>query len=117
MRTLAADRPTTGAWVTARARTHAWVVVVWVAMFGWATTLFFAMRDLYLDVRLARYDLGNMTQAVWSTAHGRVLEVTDGVTGEQLTRVGQHVDPILAALTPFWIVAPSPMTLVAVQIV
>jgi uncharacterized membrane protein len=86
-------------------------------MFGWATTLFFAMRDLYLDVRLARYDLGNMTQAVWSTAHGRVLEVTDGVTGEQLTRVGQHVDPILAALTPFWIVAPSPMTLVAVQIV
>ena len=101
----------------ARARTHAWEVVVWVAMFGWATTLFFAMRDLYLDVRLARYDLGNMTQAVWSTAHGRVLEVTDGVTGEQLTRVGQHVDPILAALTPFWIVAPSPMTLVAVQIV
>ena len=28
-----------------------------------------------------RFDLGNMVQAVWSTAHGRPLEMTDGATG------------------------------------
>ena len=98
-------------------RAHAWAIAVWVAMVVWSVVLFAAMHDLFEDFRLARYDLGNMTQAVWSSANGHVLEVTDGVTGEQLTRVGQHVDPILAALTPFWIVAPSPLTLVAVQIV
>ena len=98
-------------------RAHAWPIAVWVAMVVWSVVLFAAMRDLFQDFRLARYDLGNMTQAVWSTAHGHVLEVTDGVTGEQLTRVGHHVDPILAALVPFWLVVPSPLTLVAIQIV
>ena len=58
-----------------------------------------------------------MVQAVWSTAHGRPLEVTNGATGEQMVRLGSHVDPILAALAPLWIVSPSPLTLVAVQIV
>ena len=37
-----------------------------------------------------------MTQAVWSTAHGDVLSVTD-VHGEQISRLGAHFDPILAA--------------------
>ena len=44
-----------------------------------------------------RFDLGNMTQAVWSTANGDFLSVTD-VHGEQISRLGSHFDPILAAL-------------------
>ena len=103
--------------ITSGVQANTWAVSVWVAMVVWASLLFLVMRDLYLDFRLARYDLGNMTQAVWSTANGRVLDVTDGATGEQLNRLGQHVDPILAALAPFWLVAPTPLTLVAVQIV
>ena len=103
--------------VHARLREHAWIIALWTAIVVWSTTLFLVMRDLFLDFRLARYDLGNMTQAVWSTADGRPLDVTDGVTGVQMSRLGQHVDPILAALAPFWLVAPSPLTLVAVQIV
>ena len=103
--------------VHAHLREHGWVIALWTAIVVWSTTLFLVMRDLFLDFRLARYDLGNMTQAVWSTADGRPLDVTDGVTGDQMSRLGQHVDPILAVLAPFWIVAPSPLTLVAVQIV
>ena len=99
------------------ARDRAWAIAVWAAMLAWATALFLLMRGLYGDVKLARYDLGNMVQAVWSTAHGRPLEVTDGVTGEQMIRLGSHVDPILALLAPLWVVAPSPLTLVAAQIV
>ena len=115
MPALSSEPVTSTAMSTVRA--HAWAIAVWVAMVVWSVVLFAAMRDLFEDFRLARYDLGNMTQAVWSTANGRVLDVTDGVTGEQMSRLGHHVDPILAALAPFWLVAPSPLTLVAVQVV
>ena len=61
-----------------------------------------------------RFDLGNMTQAVWSTAHGDFLSVTD-VHGEQISRLGSHFDPILAALAPLWWVWPDPELLLVVQ--
>lgn len=63
-----------------------------------------------------RFDLGNMVQAVWSTAHGRPLEVTD-LDGDQLNRLGAHVDPLLAAFAPLWWLWPSPTMLVVVQAV
>jgi uncharacterized membrane protein len=86
------------------------------AMTAWAVAMFIVVRDRYDDFMLARYDLGNMVQAVWNTAHGRPLEGTDGTTGEQVVRLAFHVDPILAALAPLWMLVPSPLTLVAVQV-
>ncbi len=61
-----------------------------------------------------RFDLGNMTQAVWSTANGDVLSVTD-VHGEQISRLGSHFDPILVLLAPAWWLWPSPEALLVVQ--
>ena len=61
-----------------------------------------------------RFDLGNMTQAVWSTAHGRPLEVTE-LGGDQITRLGAHVDPLLVAFAPLWWIWPSPTMLLVVQ--
>jgi uncharacterized membrane protein len=61
-----------------------------------------------------RLDLGNMTQAVWSTAHGHFLEMTD-VDGRQFTRLGVHVDPFLALLAPLWWLWPSPLLLLTLQ--
>jgi uncharacterized membrane protein len=63
-----------------------------------------------------RFDLGNMVQAVWSTAHGRPLEVTE-LDGEEINRLGAHVDPILAAFAPLWWLWPSPTMLLVVQAV
>jgi uncharacterized membrane protein len=63
-----------------------------------------------------RFDLGNMTQAVWSTAHGRPLEVTE-LGGDQITRLGAHVDPILVLFAPLWWLWPSPTMLLVVQAV
>ncbi len=97
-------------------RERAWSIAVWAAMIAWSAALFAVVRDHFVNYRLARYDLGNMVQAVWSTAEGRPLEITHGTTGEQIVRLGGHVDPILAALAPLWIVVPSPLTLVAVQV-
>lgn len=61
-----------------------------------------------------RFDLGNMVQAVWSTSDGRFLEST-AASGEQFTRLGAHVDPLLALLALPWLAWPSPLLLVVVQ--
>jgi uncharacterized membrane protein len=103
--------------VTARVRTHAWPIVVWVSMAAWSLVLFGTTRDAYLQFRVGRFDLGNMVQAVWSTAEGRPLEVTHGSTGEQIVRLGGHADPFLVLLTPLWMVWPSPLSLAFAQIV
>jgi uncharacterized membrane protein len=64
----------------------------------------------HLAFNTGRFDLGNMVQAVWSTAHGDVLEVT-GLQGQQFSRLGAHFDPILAAFAPLWWLWPDPAML------
>lgn len=61
-----------------------------------------------------RFDLGNMVQAVWSTAHGHILQTTE-VGGEQITRLGAHADPILILFAPIWRIWPSPEMLLVLQ--
>jgi uncharacterized membrane protein len=68
----------------------------------------------YLAYEQARFDLGNMVQAVWSTSHGDFLNVTT-LTGYQASRLGAHVDPFLALLAPFWWAWSSPVMLLVVQ--
>jgi uncharacterized membrane protein len=61
-----------------------------------------------------RFDLGNMVQAVWSTAHGDLLRMTD-LHGDQISRLAAHVDPILILFAPLWWIWPSPNMLLVVQ--
>jgi uncharacterized membrane protein len=61
-----------------------------------------------------RFDLGNMVQAVWSTAHGHPLQMTN-LHGAQISRLAAHVDPILVAFTPLWWLWPSPDLLLVTQ--
>ena len=63
-----------------------------------------------------RFDVGNMVQAVWSTAQGRPLETTD-VVGRQFTRLGAHVDPILVLFTPLAWTGALPEALLVAQAV
>ena len=81
-----------------------------VCAVGWATVAVVRESRL-LD---ARYNLGNFTQAVWSTAHGHFLQVTE-VGGAEVSRLGIHVDPIIALFVPLWWLWPSPALLVAVE--
>jgi uncharacterized membrane protein len=63
-----------------------------------------------------KFDLGNMVQAVWSTAHGHPLQITS-LRGDQISRLGAHFDPILVAFAPLWWLWPSPDMLLAAQAV
>jgi uncharacterized membrane protein len=90
------------------------VRVVAVAATGYAV-IFSAVSVLrHRAFESGRFDLGNMTQAVWSTANGDVLSVTD-VHGEQISRLGAHFDPVLVAFAPLWWLWPSPELLLVVQ--
>ena len=55
-----------------------------------------------------------MVQAVWSTAHGHPLRITD-LKGDQISRLAAHVDPILAVFAPLWWIWPSAGLLLVVQ--
>jgi uncharacterized membrane protein len=55
-----------------------------------------------------------MVQAVWATAHGHPLAITD-LQGEQVSRLAAHVDPILILFAPLWWIWPSPAMLLFVQ--
>jgi uncharacterized membrane protein len=102
--------------VSARVIARPWPLVVWAAVLFWSLLLVAEIRSDYLGFRLARFDLGNMVQAVWSTAHGRPLEMTL-LSGEQAVRLASHADPILVLFAPFFVLWPSPLLLAGAQIV
>lgn len=62
----------------------------------------------------SRFDLGNMDQAVWNSAHGRILEATDE-QGEITSRLKNHADFLLLAFVPLYWIAPSPYWLLIGQ--
>ena len=88
--------------------------LLWAAIAAYATG-FTALSILrHRSFETGRFDLGNMVQAVWSTAHGHPLRVTD-VHGDQISRLAAHADPILVAFAPLWWIWPSPSALLVAQ--
>ena len=85
-----------------------------IAAYGAGFSALSVLRHRALQT--GRFDLGNMVQAVWSTAHGHPLQVT-GLRGDQISRLAAHFDPILAAFAPLWLVWPSPDMLLVTQAV
>jgi uncharacterized membrane protein len=110
-----AEAPRSRSELATRALARPWPLVVWAALVSWSALLFAEVRSDYLGFRLARFDLGNMVQAVWSTAHGRPLEMTL-LSGEQAVRFASHVDPILVLFAPIFVLWPSPLVLAGAQI-
>jgi uncharacterized membrane protein len=87
---------------------------VYVAAFVWLAVFLTYGVARHFAFATARFDLGNMTQALWSTAHGRFLEATT-LSGGQMSRLAGHVDPLLAVFTPLWWLWPSPFLLVTIS--
>jgi uncharacterized membrane protein len=85
-------------------------MAVWAGWFGLLAAL------EHRTFQTGRFDLGNMVQAVWSTTQRRPLDVTE-LDGDQINRLGAHVDPLLAAFAPLWWIWPSPAMLLVVQAV
>jgi len=86
----------------------------------WAAIAAYAIGFAALSVlrhrafETGRFDLGNMVQAVWSTSHGHLLQVTN-LHGAEMSRLGSHVDPILVVFAPLWWIWPHPSLLLTAQ--
>ena len=105
----ARGRPRSSSRVSARA-------IVLSATAAYAIVFVAAATLHFLAYQSAHFDLGTMTQAVWSTAHGHFLQMTDA-SGHNVMRFAYHVDPLLALLVPLWWIWPSGLMLVAFQAV
>jgi len=71
----------------------------------------------YNNFDFGKFDLGNMSQMVWNTLHGRFLYLTN-YFGTNMPRWGMsHVDPILILFVPIFFFFQSPLTLVFSQLI
>lgn len=84
------------------------LAAVWAALFSWLSV---ARHDAWWT---GRFDLGNMVQAIWNTSRGDILMATNAA-GEQVSRLGSHVDPLLLVLTPLQWITPSAEPLLVAQ--
>jgi len=103
--------------VRQRLRVSEWdpgLVVVLAAAAVFAGVFIFLALRRYEAFSTARFDLGNMVQALWSAAHGHLFVVTDS-SGRQISRLGSHVDPVLGAFIPLWWIFPTPKLLLVAQ--
>lgn len=97
----------------------------WPTWAVWALVLAYIALFTWLSVSRHRafltnaFDLGNVDQAVWNTAHGRPLAFTNwrGVDLDLATdsRLAMHVEPIYLLLAPLYWVWPSPEALLVLQ--
>ena len=73
-------------------------ILLWIAIIGY-TILFAGLAfDQHLGMRTHKADLGQIDQAVWNSSRGRFVESTD--TGFIASRLTDHVEPILALVSP-----------------
>jgi uncharacterized membrane protein len=94
-------------------RSAFWVILAAIVFATVFALLSWLKYRAYMD---ARFDLGNMVQAVYNTAHGHFLEITSGeIVPRQMSRLGAHVDPILALFALPWLIWPSPVMLLTLQ--
>jgi uncharacterized membrane protein len=70
----------------------------------------------YDNFDFGKFDLGNMTQMLWNTLHGRPLYLTDYFGGNVPRWSMSHVDPILLLFVPIFAIFPHPLTLVFAQL-
>ena len=88
--------------------------VVYAGTLAYAALFVFAAVIHYSVFQTARVDLGNMVQAIWNTQHGHFLEGTT-LDGQQMSRLGAHVDPLLLVFVPLFWIWSSPLLLPIVQ--
>lgn len=71
----------------------------------------------YNNFDFGKFDLGNMTQMVWNTLHGRFMYLTDYFGANVPRWAMSHVDPIILLVLPFFLIWQSPLTLIIFQLV
>ncbi|MEK7570849.1 MAG: DUF2079 domain-containing protein [Patescibacteria group bacterium] len=69
----------------------------------------------YDNFNTGKFDLGNMSQTVWNTIHGRFFLLTNPDGTNIISRLGVHSDFILVLLAPFYALWQNPKMLLLIQ--
>lgn len=96
----ALPRRISGRPITGRFDIYRLILFLLIILYTWLFTgLAFAQ---HAGMRTHKADLGQIAQAVWNSSRGRFVEMTDN--GYIATRMTDHVEPILALISPvFWV--------------
>lgn len=73
-------------------------LLLWLAIIGYILLFSGLAFDLHIGMRTHKADLGQIDQAIWNSSRGRFVESTD--TGIIASRLTDHVEPILALVSP-----------------
>ena len=85
-------------------------------MVAFGGTLFSFQYLRYRTFKAHVHDLGLITQSLWSTLQGEPFHNSINPTiGYSANYLGNHFSPGLALWVPFFALAPSPVTLLALQ--
>lgn len=91
-------------------------LIVWLMAATWAGVFSWYAVARHEAWWTARFDLGNMVQAIWNTAHGDVLMATN-TGGDQVSRLASHVDPLLVVFAPLQWITTSAVPILVAQVV
>src|SRR3989344_3077855 len=69
----------------------------------------------YENFYAGKFDLGNMVQTVWNTAHSNIFRLTDPNATREVSRLAFHSDFILIFFAPFYLIWEDPRTLLLIQ--
>ncbi len=83
----------------------------------YAAYFIYASFIRYENFYAGRFDLGNMVQTVWNTAHGNIFRLTDPNATREISRLAFHSDFILVLFAPFYWIWEDPRTLLLIQTV
>lgn len=97
-----------------RITTDVWAVWALIVLFA---VMFSALAlNRHAAFETNGFDLGNVNQAVWNSAHGRLLAFTN--MAPLTNRLALHVEPVLLLFVPFyWLGWGSPQLLLVAQAV
>src|SRR3989304_5843101 len=71
----------------------------------------------YENFYAGKFDLGNMVQTVWNTAHSNIFRLTDPNATREVSRLAFHSDFILILFAPFYLLWEDPRMLLLIQTV
>jgi len=89
-------------------------IIVWGIVIIFAVVFVALALNRHAAFETNGFDLGNVNQAIWNTAHGRLLAFTN--MAPLTNRLALHVEPILFLFVPFyWLGLGGPKLLLATQ--
>ena len=90
-------------------------LVVWGLILAYAVFFSAASIQKHHAFQTTDFDLGNLSQVVWNTLHGRPFLLTNPEGAQPEMSLGIHVWPIILLLAPLYLVWPDPRLLLIAQ--